>query len=95
MSFNNAKQKEAEARIIEAATRRIEALAPFYRLRQQRYVEISNIAAILSDSISYTDDEIKQATKRFRALYISELSMVESGQVESKMKGLAKSIAPD
>ena len=95
MSFNNTRQKETEARIVEAETRRIEALAPFYSLRQTRYVEISNIAAVLSDSKFYTDDEIKDATKRFRALYISELSMVESGQVESKMKDLAESIAPD
>ena len=55
MSFNNAKQKETEARIIEAETRRIEAIAPFYNLRQKRYVEISNIAAVLSDNKSYND----------------------------------------
>ena len=95
MSFNNAKEIEIEARVIEAETRRIEAIAPFYNLRQERYVEISKISAILSDSKSYNDTEIKEATKRFRALYISELSMVESGDVESKMKDLAKAIAPD
>lgn len=94
MSFNNTRQKDTEARILEAETRRIEALAPFYDLRQKRYVEISKVASILSDKDSYSEKEIKEATKRFRALYIAELSMVESGQVETKMKELAGSVAP-
>lgn len=95
LSFNSTKQKDTEARILEVETKRIEALAPFYNLRQERYVEISKIAAILSDKDYYSEKEKKEAIKRFRALYISELSMVESGQVESKMKELAKSVSPD
>lgn len=95
LSFNDAQKKESAARIIEAETRRIEALAPFYQLRQERYVEISKVAAILADSKFYNEEELKEAKRRFRALYITELSMVESGEVESSMKALAAAISPD
>jgi DNA-directed RNA polymerase subunit F len=95
MSFNSTREKDAAARVVEAETRRIEALAPFYELRQKRYVEISEVAAILSDRKYYTEEEITNATRRFRALYISELSMVESGDVESTMKELARSVSQD
>ncbi len=94
LSYSDAREKEAEARIKEAQTRRIEALAPFYALRQERYVEVSKIAAILADSESYTEGQVVDAMKRFRALYIVELSMVESGEVESKMMEFATVVSP-
>lgn len=95
LSFNGAREKDIQARMVEAETRRIEALAPFYQLRQERYVEISKVTAILSDQPLYDESEIVEAKKRFRALYISELSMVESGKVESSMAALAAFISPD
>ena len=95
LSFNDAGKKESDARIIEAETRRIEALAPFYRLRQEKYVEIAKVAAILADSELYSETELKEAKRRFRALYIAELSMVESGEVEGSMKALATAVSPD
>jgi hypothetical protein len=102
LSFNDAREAEsvargveAEARRIDAEARRIEALAPFYQLRQERYVEISKVAAVLADSKLYSDKEVEQARRRFRALYIVELSMVESGEVSSSMKKLAATVAPE
>ena len=95
LSFSKSQQKEADVRILEAETRRIEALAPFYKLRQQRYVEIAEVSAILVDAQLYTEEEIEIAKKRFRALYIVELSMVESGDVEKKMVKLASKVDPD
>ena len=95
LSFNDSRIKESAAREAEAKTRRIEALAPFYQLRQERYVEISKVAAILSDVELYEEQEIKEAKRRFRALYIAELSMVESGSVESSMKEFARSVSPE
>ena len=94
LSYNNARDKEAEARIKEAQTRRIEALAPFYKLRQEKYVETSKVAAILSDPEYYSEKEVKEAERRFRALYIVELSMVESGAVESEMMDFAREVSP-
>ena len=75
-----------------------EAAKPFLKLRQKRYLEILHIAAILSDSKdskSYAETEIKAAKKRFRELYVAELSMVESEEVESCMVELAKEIDPE
>lgn len=95
LSYSDAREKEAVARIKEAQNRRIEALAPFYTLRQERYVEISEVAAILADPESYTKDQAVEAMKRFRALYIVELSMVESGEVESNMKAFAAVVSPN
>jgi hypothetical protein len=95
LSFSKSQQKEADVRILEAETRRIEALAPFYKLRQQRYVEIAEVSAILVDAQLYTEEEIEIAKKRFRALYIVELSMVESGDVEKMMVKLASKVDPD
>jgi hypothetical protein len=95
LSFSKSQEKEAEARILEAETRRIEALAPFYKLRQERYVEIAQVSAMLVDEQLYTEEEIEIAKKRFRALYIVELSMVESGDVEKKMVKLASKVDPD
>lgn len=102
LSFNDAREAEsvargveAEASKIDAEARRIEALAPFYQLRQERYVEISEVAAVLADLKLYSDTEVEEAKRRFRALYIVELSMVESGEVSSSMVKLAAIVAPE
>ena len=86
-SFNETRNKEAEAR-------RAEAMKPFVELRQKTYLDAAHAAAIMADPGSYSKDELRNARKRFRQLYIVELSMVESGDVESKMVDFAKVADP-
>jgi len=56
-----------------------------------------HLAAVLSSTGTdlYTKDEIVAAKKRFRELYVAELSMVESKQVESSMVKFAEKIDPE
>ena len=82
VSFNATRLKEAEARSIEASK-------PFLELRQKLYVEALKQAAVLTNPETHTPDEVDAAKKRFRELYVAELSMVEDPAVESKMVGLA------
>jgi hypothetical protein len=51
-------------------------------------------AGILANPSDHTADEMKAARRRFRELYVAELSMVESPWVETKMVELAKQIDP-
>ncbi len=88
LSFNQTRLKEAAAREIEAAR-------PFYTLRQSLYTEAIQAAGVMASPEVHTEDEIAQSRKRFRELYIGELSMVEAREVESQMVALAKAIDPD
>ena len=87
LSFNAARTKEAEAR-------RLEAAKPFLTLRQNVYTDAVKQAAILANPEVHTQDELTAARKRFRDLYVAELSMVESKTVESTMVKLASVIDP-
>lgn len=102
-SFNEARKKEAEARIIEATKyqqqredesrkQRIEAAKPFLEIRQQKYMEAIKVAGILSNPGDHTPQELKEAEKRFSQLYWAELSLVEAKEVESSMIGLASAL---
>ncbi len=86
-SFNATRNKEADAR-------RVEAMRPFVELRQKYYLDAAHAASIMADPGVYSKDELRAARKRFRQLYIVELSMVESGEVESKMVEFAKVVDP-
>ena len=88
LSFNATRQKESEVRQIEAAK-------PFLDLRQNVYKETVKMAAILADPSFNTPDEMAVARKRFRQLYIAELSMVEANCVEQRMVDLAREIDPE
>ena len=88
LSLSNGWQKEAEARKIEAAK-------PFLELRQAYYTEAVRVAAVLANPASHNEAEIAEARKRFRALYVAELSMVEPCSVETAMQKLAEAIEPD
>jgi hypothetical protein len=85
LSFNSARLKEAEARKLEAAK-------PFLVLRQELYREAVKAAAVLANPEVHTPEETTAARKRFRDLYVAELSMVETPDVESKMYELASTI---
>ncbi len=88
LSFNATRDKEAEAR-------RTEAMKPFLQIRQERYMEAVKSAAVLADPDTHNADELLAAKKRFRELYIAELSMVESPEVEGSMVGLATAVDPE
>ena len=88
LSFNRAQLKEAAARQIDAAK-------PFYTLRQNLYTEAIKLAGVLADPQVHTEEEIATARKRFRELYIGELTMVEAKEVEQQMVALAQEIDPE
>lgn len=88
LSVSNSWQKEAE-------TRKIEAAKPFLELRQAYYKEAVRVAAVLANPASHTEAELLEARKRFRALYVAELSMVEPCSVEVAMRKLAEAIEPE
>ncbi len=94
LSCSKSQEKEAQARISEADTRTIEALAPFYKLRQERYVEVARVSVMLADEQLYTEEEIAIAKKRFRALYIVELhNIVEDGSLQVSIYNDIKNVA--
>jgi hypothetical protein len=87
-SFNSTRKKEAEARKLEAAR-------PFLQLRQNLYTEAVKAAATLANPPIHTEEEINAARRRFRDLYVAELSMVEAPGVEHEMMKLAEQIDPE
>jgi hypothetical protein len=76
----------------EALSRKIEASKPFLELRQKLYLEGLHNASILASPDLHTDEEIKNAKKRFYQLYWGELSLVEESEVESNMILIASSL---
>jgi hypothetical protein len=92
-SFNHTRDQEAQARSVEAQQQQVEAAKPFLELRQRTYLEALQQAAILSNPEVHKTEEIEKAGKRFRELYVAELSMVEARSVEGAMVELAKQIA--
>jgi hypothetical protein len=77
------------------ATQQLEVSKPFLELRLKLYTEAAKVAAVLANEKSHAPDEIDAAKKRFRDLYVVELSMVEGREVEKQMKALAAKIAPE
>src|SRR5712664_1346238 len=88
LSFNFTRQKEAAAR--QAAT-----AAPFLQLRQNLFLEALRAAAILTNPETHSREELIAAKKRFSELYVAELSMVESRDVQTKMVLLAAQVDPE
>ena len=87
LSFNTTRAKEAEAR-------KIEAMKPFFEQRQKLYMEAVHAAAVLGNPDVHTNKELNAAKKRFRQLYVAELTMVESQGVEKNMVKLAGAVDP-
>jgi hypothetical protein len=86
-TFTHAWEKEIENRKVELAKL-------FIELRQARYEEVVSLAAVLSDPRNHSQEKIAAAKKRFRELYIAELSIVEAPDVEQKMVALAGQVDP-
>ena len=83
INFKTAKERESDARKIEASK-------PFLELRQQLYIEALNNASILASKSLHTKDEVAKAKKRFLELYWGELSLVEEKDIEGKMIAVAR-----
>jgi hypothetical protein len=88
LSFNAARLKEAEARALEADK-------PFVELRRCVYLEAVKTAAIIANPEGRTQDELDKAKRRFRELYVAELTMVEDSTVASRMVSLAQAVDPE
>ncbi|HET6646148.1 MAG TPA: hypothetical protein VFH01_02390 [Pyrinomonadaceae bacterium] len=95
LSFNQARKQEAEAQQSEAEKQKLEAAKPFLELRQRLYLDAVKQAAILATQEVHSKDEIETARKRFRELYVAELSMVEGANVEAAMIKLADEVDPE
>jgi hypothetical protein len=83
------------ARVLEVQARKIEVSKPFFELRQKLYVETLKLAVILSNPDMHTIDELAAAKKRFRELYVAELSMVEAPEVAQSMVEFARAVDPE
>ena len=88
LSFNAARLKEAEARALEADK-------PFVELRRCVYLEAVKTVAIIANPEGRTQDELDKAKRRFRELYVAELTMVEDSDVASRMVSLAQAVDPE
>ena len=88
LSFNAARLKEAEARALEADK-------PFVELRRCVYLEAVKTVAIIANPEGRTQDELDKAKRRFRELYVAELTMVEDSAVASRMVHLAQAVDPE
>jgi hypothetical protein len=84
MNLKLAREKEAESRKIEAAR-------PFLELRQTLYLDALKNASILASKDLHTEDEVKQARKRFSELFWGECSLVEESNIEAHMIAIAES----
>jgi hypothetical protein len=87
--------KIADAHKSSAEARKLESAKPFLDLRQRLYMEALKTAATLASPEGRPTGDIEAAKRRFRELYISELTMVEAPNVESSMVALAQEIDPD
>lgn len=101
LSFNAARQQEAGAREAEAQARELESrryaaevARPFLALRQGYYLEAIKAAGVLANPTDHSGEELNKARKRFRQLYVAELSMVEGREVEGSMRALAAAVDP-
>jgi len=87
-SLNTTRLKEAEARALEADK-------PFVELRRKTYLEAVKTAAIIANPEGRSPEELSNAKRRFRELYVAELTMVEDGDVARRMVQLAEAVDPD
>jgi hypothetical protein len=80
---------------MESQKRKAEAIRPFLELQQKLYLEAAQVAGVLANPKTHSHEELARAKRRFRELYVSELSMVEGRGVETKMKDLAALVDPE
>jgi hypothetical protein len=95
LSFNGAREAEARALQADAEKREVEAAKSFLDLRQRLYLDAVQQAAVLSNPEVHSSQELLAAKKRFRELYVAELSMIEGIGVEEMMKAISIASAND
>lgn len=95
LSFNATREKELETRNGEAAARTLEAERPLRELRRSVYLEAVKTAAVIANPEGRSTQDVSKAKRRFRELYVAELTMVEDPAVEAKMVALATAVDPD
>ena len=79
LSFNATRDNELQARKIEIAK-------PFLELRQKVYLDaVKTITMLAEPEGYYSQAELGEAKRRFRALYVAELGMVASQEVEAQI----------
>jgi len=88
LSFNATRVKGAEARALEADR-------PFVELRRSTYLDAVKTAAIIANPDGRSPEDLTKAKRRFRELYVAELTMVEDPDVASKMVNLAEAVDPE
>jgi hypothetical protein len=88
LSFNATRDKEAEAR-------KLEAEKPFVELRRSIYLETVKTVAIIANPDGRRSEDLLKAKRRFRELYVAELTMVEDVDVEHGMVALAQAVDPE
>lgn len=88
-------EKYANQRRDEATAKKLEAAKPFLELRQTYYLEAIKAAAILASPNDHTQEDLREAKKRFWELYWAELALVEGVDVESTMKALGDALEPE
>jgi len=64
-------------------------------LRRCVYLEAVKTVAIIANPEGRTQDELDKAKRRFRELYVAELTMVEDSAVASRMVHLAQAVDPE
>jgi len=94
LSFNGAREAEARALQDDAERREVEAAKSFLDLRERLYLAAVQQAAVLSNPEVHSPQELEAAKKRFRELYVAELSMIEGIGVEGMMKAMAREVDP-
>ncbi|MBJ7312394.1 hypothetical protein ACFOLJ_19260 [Rugamonas sp. CCM 8940] len=87
VSFNTTQQRAAEARAVEVAK-------PFHDLRRAVYLETVKASAVIATPDGHKPEDVANAKRRFRELYVAELSMVEAPEVEGAMIAFAKAADP-
>jgi hypothetical protein len=95
LSFNATREKEVDVRNKEAEARRTEAERPLRELRRSVYLEAVKTAAVIATPEGRSSPELSKARRRFRELYVAELTMVEDPAVEATMVALARAVDPD
>jgi hypothetical protein len=86
-----ARRLDREQRQKEARTRLIEGQKPFLELQLRLYMETAQVAGQLV-TFEWNSDQWKNSRQRFWALYWSELSMVESKDVETAMEQFGEAL---
>lgn len=93
LNYNETQKSNNETQKSDAAARIAETKKPFMELRRKVYVDtVQTIAQLVTNDAK--TPAYDTALKRFRQLYIAELTMVETADVAREMVQIATLIDP-